>query len=499
MIKRTHISLLLALVLFASCSQQGSGSRDNNATTTPEQTDPITLDFDAIKKRGYITAIVDNSSTGMFVYKGRPMGYDYELLSRFAKEHDLELRIDVTTDIDLAFKKLDDGRGDILAYNLTVTKERKQIIRFTDYHYLVRLVLVQRKPSNWRDMKVHEIEKTLIRNPVELIGKEVYVRNSTSHVPRLENLSEEIGGDILIIEDFPDVETETLIRKVALKEIDYTVAEEDVAMVNKTYYPILDVKTPISFPQQIAWGVRLNAPSLQDTLNAWISSMKKSADYYVLYNKYYRNQKASLQRKKSDYFSMGGDKISPYDEMIKEAADVIGWDWQLLAAQMFKESNFDPKAKSWAGAIGLMQLMPATAKQYGVQKLTDPEQSIRGGMKHLIWLEKLWDEIIWDETERKKFILASYNIGQGHVMDAYKLAQKHGGDASKWEVVSEYLLKKSDSKYYNDPVVEFGYCRGIEPVDYVQTIFDIYQTYQELYPIEQDTTTASLAVNQPPI
>ncbi len=483
--------------LFLSCSQQGSGSRDQKASNEPTPQTPVQVDFDEIKARGYITAIVDNSSAGMFVYKGRPMGYDYELLSRFADKHGLELRIDVTVDLELAFEKLNDGRGDILAYNLTVTKERKEIIRFTDYHYLVRLVLVQRKPDNWRAMKLHEIEKTLIRNPVDLIGKEVYVRSSTSHVDRLQNLSEEVGGDILIIEDFPDVETESLIRKVARKEIDYTVAEEDIAQVNATYYPILDVKTPISFPQQIAWGVRKTSPMLQDTLNQWISEMKKTADYYVLYNKYYRNQKASLVRKRSGFSSISGDKISPYDSLIKEAADVIGWDWRLLAAQIFKESNFDPRAKSWAGAVGLMQLMPSTARQYGIKHLTDPRQSIKGGMKHIIWLNKLWDDIIWDEEERIKFILGSYNIGQGHVMDAYKLAKKYGADAEKWDVVAEYLQKKSDAYYYTDPVVEFGYCRGIEPVDYVQTIFDVYQTYLELYP-DETTTTKPQGEGQPP-
>ncbi len=481
-----------------SCLQKSGAPPDDHKKKSSQYDSIANIDFDEIKKRGYITAIVENISTGLFIYKGRPMGYEYELLTRFAKRHNLELRLDVTKSVDEAFRKLNDGSVDIIAYNLTITKERKEKMLFTDPHSMVRLVLVQRKPDNWRKMKVHEIEESLIRNPVDLIGREVYVRKSTSHVQRLENLSEEIGGDILIIEDFPEVQTEGLIKKVADQEIDFTVAEEDIALVNATYFPILDVKTPVSFPQQIAWGLRLASPDLRDSLNEWLSDIKSTADYYVIYNRYFKNKRASLLRMKSDYSSIASDKISPYDDLIKNAADVIGWDWKLLAAQIFQESRFDPYAKSWAGAIGLMQLLPTTANQYGIRDLTNPAMSIRAGMKHIVWLDKVWDDFIWDDDERIKFILASYNIGQGHVMDAYNLAKKYGEDQNDWEVVSEFLLKKSQPEYYNDPVVEFGYCRGTEPVYYVSKIMDLYQTYTDLYE-EPEMDSTLMETDQPPI
>ena len=393
----------------------------------------------------------------------------------------VELRFDITPDLNEAFNKLNRGEGDILAYNLTITKERKKRIAFTNYHNLVRQVLVQRKPTNWRQMKLHEIEKTLIRNSVDLIGKEVYVRSGSSYAARLKNLSDEIGGDILIIEDFPDVETESLIRKVADGVVDYTVADEDVALVNARYYPILDVKTPISFPQQIAWGVRKNADGLLLSLNSWIEKMRKTSEYYTIYDKYFRSTRESRNRMRSVYFSTNSDTISPYDSLIKIAADSIGWDWKLLAAQISKESKFNPRAKSWVGARGLMQLLPRTGRDYGIKNLYDPAESIRAGTKHIQWLQSIWKNEIEDEDERKKFVLASYNVGQGHVQDAVRLAKKYGKTPTVWEDnVAKYLLLKSRPKYYNDPVVEFGYCRGTEPVNYVRDILALYEQYTQL-------------------
>jgi len=476
---------VISFVLFAGfcgCKKSGfdqvANQKDNSLLEIISD-----IDLNKIKERGYITAIMDNSSTGLFLYKGRPMGYEYELLSLYAETLGIDLRFEIIPDLEEGFKKLNSGQGDILAYNLTITKARKEQIAFTHYHNLVRQVLVQRKPTNWRKIKLHEIEKFLIRNPVELIGKEIYVRKSSSYVSRLKNLSDEIGGDILIIQGFSDIETEGMIRKVAEGEIDYTVADEDVALVNARYYPILDVKTPISFPQQIAWGVRKNADTLQSSLNTWIYKMRKTPEYYAIYDKYFRSTKASKTRMKSEFFSIDGERISPYDSLIKQAASEIGWDWRLLAAQISKESKFDPKAKSWAGALGLMQLLPMNAKEYGVKNINNPAQNIMGGKKHIRWLQGEWKKVIADTLERQKFVLASYNVGLGHVQDAVRLSIKYGQDTLLWdENVAEFILKKKESRYFNDPVVKYGYCRGEEPVEYVADILSLYQQYQQMKP-----------------
>lgn len=438
-------------------------------------------DLKEIKERGSLKAIVDNSSTGYFIYRGQPMGYEYELMARFARSMDLRLEIVVVNGLEKAFESLNSGEGDIIAFNLTVTRERKKLVAFTHHHSLQHQVLVQRKPEGWRKLKRHELEQSLIRDPIDLIGKEVTVRKNSAFVSRLHNLSDELGDDIVIIEDYEEVQTEELIRKVNDGDIDFTVADENIAKVSATYLPDIDVKTPISFSQQIAWAVRLSSPDLLESTNQWIEKMKKNSDYYVIYKKYYNNPKKSVIRATSEYSSISGSKLSPYDDMIKKGAEQLEWDWLLLASQMYQESKFNSDAVSWAGAKGLMQLMPPTAEQYGVKDAFNPSQNFTGGVKHIKWLQNLWQDKVKDPDERLKFILASYNIGQGHILDARRLAVKYGENPEVWEdSVEKYLLKKSDPKYYKDPIVKSGYCRGLEPVKYVREILERYQQYQQV-------------------
>ena len=154
--------------------------------------------------------------------------------------------------------------------------------------------------------------------------------------------------------------------------------------------------------------------------------MQRKTAYYVIYNKYFKNPKASYLRATSTYSSLNGEKISPYDELIKQAAAKLNWDWRLLASQIYQESKFDPQAESWAGAIGLMQLLPETASMYGASDVYNPKESIQAGVNYLLWLDKMWAKKVPDPKERIKFVLASFNVGQGHVLDARQLARKYG-------------------------------------------------------------------------
>jgi len=474
------ISLLIVFLLVSSCRRGGNESTENKEGRL-ELPDPIERDLPAIKEDGYLTAIVENSSTGYFLYKGQPMGYEYELLHLYADQMGLELRVKLTQSIDQAFEMLNSGEGDLIAYSLTITKDRKKQIAFTDNHYTTRQVLVQRKPDNWRKMTVDRISKSLVRNQVDLIGKEIHVRKSSSYVDRLKNLSQEIGGDIIVIEEEDSAETEELIKRVSMGEFKYTVADETVALVNSSYYPNIDVKTAISFPQQIAWAVRKNAPKLEKSLNSWLADIKKKPTFNVIYNKYFKDNRASKMRAKSDFSSIGGEKISEFDDLIKKGADSLGWDWRLLASQIYQESRFNPRAESWAGAKGLMQLVPETAKRFGTKNLFKPEESIKAGVNYLNYLDKLWAKTIEDPEERKKFVLASYNVGLGHVTDARDLAKKYDKDPTEWDdSVEYYLLMKSKPEFFRDEVVQSGYCRGAEPVNYVRQILKRYEEYKQL-------------------
>jgi membrane-bound lytic murein transglycosylase F len=473
MLAKYRYFLLLGLffAFFTSCNQ----SQTVNFTPDPK----VEIDLEAIRKRGYINVLVDNNSISYFIYKGQPMGYEYELLNNLAKELNVDLKIKVTSGVERAIDQLNTGEGDLLAFPLTITKDRTRYVTFTKPHFNTYQVLVQRKPDNWRRMGIDDINDSLIRNPVDLVGKEVYVLPGTSFELRLKNLSEEIGGDILIKRDTSSAESESLIRKVALGDIPYTISDHMIANVNASYYPNLDVTTPISVMQQVAWATRKNSPQLQGAINAWLGKVKKEATFMVIYNRYFKSPRTSLVRMQSDYSSIGGNKLSPFDSLLKKGASELGWDWRLLASLVYQESHFLPKGESWAGARGLMQLMPGTAKRFGATNLDDPRQSIHAGVGYLKYLDKYWAKKVIDPDERLKFILASYNVGLSHIIDARKLAEKHGKNPSLWEEnVEYYLTRKSDPKFYRDPVVMAGYCKCEEPVNYVRDILDRYDEYK---------------------
>ena len=114
--------------------------------------------------------------------------------------------------------------------------------------------------------------------------------------------------------------------------------------------------------------------------------------------------------------------------MIKMYSDRINWDWRLLASLICQESRFNPDVKSRVGAYGLMQIMPETGKNFGIDITSSPKNNIKAGARYINWLHSIFDPKIPDENERIKFILASYNAGPGHVLDAMKLAEKNGMD-----------------------------------------------------------------------
>lgn len=440
----------------------------------------ITVDLDQIQKKGKLVAITGFNAYSYFIYKGQPMGYEYELLKRLAADLKLELEIKVVQEIEEMIEALNNGTGDVIAFNLTITKERTKSVSFTEYHTLTPQVLIQRKPENWRQMKLHEIEQRLIRSPIDLIGKPLTVRMASSYVTRLNNISDELGADLNIIESEANVNTEDLISLVASGEIDYTVADENIAELYSGYYPILDIYYTLSLPQRIAWAVRKNSPNLLNAINEWLKKEKKKNDYYTIYDRYFENTKGFKRRINSEYFSLTGGKISKYDEEIKKYALKLNLDWRLLASIIYQESQFKPNKTSWAGASGLMQLMPATAKRFGVEDLSNAHENLEAGVKYLKWLEEYWSDDIPNSAERYKFVLASYNIGPGHIVDARNLTKKYGIDPNIWfDNVETYLLKKSEAKYYNDDIVKLGYAKGKETVKYVREILDRYEQYKK--------------------
>ena len=196
-----------------------------------------------ILKEKRLIATTDYNSTNYFIYRGEPIGYQYELLKTFADYLGVKLEIRIINDLKASFDCIEKGECEIVALGLTVTKERNKVVDFSNPLSQTRQMLIQRKPANWRKMRtMDEIDSYLIRNPLELAGKTIHIQKNTIFISRLNNLSDEIGADINIVEH-PDAAVEELIDMVAKGEIEYTISDEHIALVNRKYYPDIDVKT----------------------------------------------------------------------------------------------------------------------------------------------------------------------------------------------------------------------------------------------------------------
>lgn len=228
---------------------------------------------------------------------------------------------------------------------------------------------------------------------------------------------------------------------------------------------------------KLAWAVRTDNTELADSLRSWYKP--EIAESVKREEKALFSTQSIHRRVYAPMLNTQAGIISNYDHLFKRYAPIARWDWRLLAAQCYQESCFDPKAYSWAGAKGLMQIMPETAKHLGLAEsdVYEPELNIYAAARYINELNTRFMDIRNSE-ERKFFILASYNGGFFHIRDAMALAKKNGKNPHKWVHVAEYVLKLSTPEYYNDPVVKYGYMRGSETANYVSAIYSRWQKYR---------------------
>lgn len=228
---------------------------------------------------------------------------------------------------------------------------------------------------------------------------------------------------------------------------------------------------------KLAWAVRTDNTELADSLRSWYKP--EIAESVKREEKALFSTQSIHRRVYAPMLNTQAGIISNYDHLFKRYAPIARWDWRLLAAQCYQESCFDPKAYSWAGAKGLMQIMPETAKHLGLAEsdVYEPDLNIYAAARYINELNTRFTDI-QNPEERKFFILASYNGGFFHIRDAMALAKKNGKNPRKWIHVAEYVLKLSTPEYYNDPVVKYGYMRGSETANYVSAIYSRWQKYR---------------------
>jgi membrane-bound lytic murein transglycosylase F len=444
------LSFLLVIFLLIACE-----------TTTKKEVEVQAIDLNEIQKKGKLTILTENSSLSFFEYREKNLGFEYEILEAFAKHLGIPLEIKVVPKYSNLRRFLNNGEGDIIAANLAITLSRQKKINFSHPYYYSNQVLVQMKSDS------------LLLDASELIGKEVMVRKNTIYDRRLRALQEEIGGYIKIKYAKEDLIVEDLIEKVLKGEIKYTIAHENLARLSKEEHPKLDIKTKISFKQRIAFGMRLNSPELKKKLDEFLKKYCESEEYNALKHKYFD----FIPEETGEIVTLGRGKISQYDKFFKKAAKAAGWDWKFLAAIAYKESQFNPYAKGARGAFGIMQFMPNTGNDFGVNPMSSPEVQITAGMKLINRIYLTWSSIP-DKEQRFKFTLASYNAGPCHIFDAQALAKEKGLNPELWDGNVELMVEKlSDPDYYRNPEVKCGAYRG-HAVKYVEAIIRIYNSWK---------------------
>jgi membrane-bound lytic murein transglycosylase F len=384
--KISLIVYVVITVIFHSCnnSQNKTGSVE---LKTDEQA--VENNSDLTIEDGILTALMDNSFTSYFIHKGQPLGYEYEMLKLFADENELKLDVKIIGNIENILDTLLEGKGDLVASNLSISQERMEFVSFSKPLLRTRQVLVQRIPENRSQLTKQEIEESLIRDRLDLEGKSVMVRKNSSYELILKNLISETGIDLEIEYAPGDYVTEQLIDMVSNGEIDFTICDENKAIIFNAYYDNIDIATPMSLSQPIAWAINKKATSLKSIVDDWIERRKGSLEFNMITNRYFDLDRGQERFVAREYENIMGGKISKYDDIIKKYATTLEWDWRLLTAQIYKESKFNPNTRSWRGALGLMQVMPRTANSYGIRpnELVNPEKNIIAGTKHLAMLE----------------------------------------------------------------------------------------------------------------
>ena len=439
------------LIFISACS-----SKKNNSSSL--------FDLDAIQRKGKITILMDNSSLSFFEWRGKNMGFEYEILDSFAKYLGVKIEVKIIQNQNDFYKCINNGEGDIIACNQAITLTAKNKIDFSFPYYTTCQVLIQRKL----------IDSLIIKDPSKLALKDVYVTNGSAFDSRLKQLSNEIGEVINTRYFNSSPSAEDLIEMVASGKINYTMANENLARISNELHPNLYTQTVMSSKQKIAFGLRKDNPKLKNELNLFLTSFCSSTHFINLKKRYFDYMQAesfvpSMPLKKG--------LISPFDELFKKAASKYGWDWKIIAAIACKESNFNPNAKGFGGAFGLMQFMPTTGANYGVYPNSSPEVQINGAMVMINKVYNSWSSIP-DPEQRLKFTLGSYNAGKGHIDDAQRLAIKNGLNPLIWDGNVQLMVKKlSDPTFYRDAVVRCGAYRGPASV-YATAVYQKYMSWK---------------------
>jgi len=429
-----------------------------------------------IKERGHLVVLLEPNSLNYYIYKGDARGFGLEMIRSFSRYLDIPLKVIACSTVSQALYYLDYHVADIIAYNLPVTRQGKNLVHFSSPLEETSLVLVQRSKAS----SIKHTNFRFIENLDEFDDDTVVVQQNVFFQPLYDKFVRETRHDVILKNQY--FTQEELFRMVSEGTINYTLCPDNLAMVLTQAYRNTDISLVVTKSHSSAWGVNYTSDSLLLILDEWIDSVARKRLLRKVYRNIYHNQRV-VNHFQSNFFSLTNTRISPWDEQIRYHSKLFWWDWRLVTSLMYTESNFVPGLTSHKNAWGLMQMIPETAAIYGLDTSSTSSHQIMAGVKYLKWIDKQLPSEIRDPRERASFILAAYNVGIGSVLSLRKKAEKFGKDPNKWHGNVEYYLlhrSRSDPYGYADTLRQF-------PVDYtmdgyVDGIINRYYHYLNLVP-----------------
>ncbi|MBN1380671.1 MAG: transporter substrate-binding domain-containing protein [Deltaproteobacteria bacterium] len=392
-------------------------------------------DLDGLLQRRYIRVLTTLNQTNFFIFQGKMFGFEYALLKGYEKylnknipRREMQVVLEfIPVSRDRLIPLLVDGYGDIAAAGLTITPEREKQVAFTrPYLTGVNEVVVTHKGG------------FTPQNVFDLSGKKVFVRKSSSYFQSLVALNEALRKQwkrkVKIIPADEDLETESLLEMVNSGALETTVADSHIAGIWSDLLPDIEVHEAVKLRtnSKIAWMVRKENPQLRDSLNRFLKTHKKGT---LLGNIYFKRYFEDNRWLKNPADPADLKQMKKYKTLVQKYAEQYGYDWKLIMALAFQESGLDHTKKSPAGAMGLLQVLPATAKdqRINIQNVQKLENNIHAGIKYLSLLQnEYFNDTDIRPRDRIRFALASYNAGPAKIQQARRLTEKMGLNSNRW-------------------------------------------------------------------
>jgi membrane-bound lytic murein transglycosylase F len=395
-------------------------------------------DLEAIKARGELVLVTRNNFSCYFEASHGPAGFEYELAKAFADHLGVRLRIVVTDDEADMVEALLKGKAD-LALGPGYLDVREQVV-------------------GRRGGPVINSVKDLVQHPLWISGSSA----SLEQLKRLKAKYHALSWQVL-----SDYSSEELLQMVWNRSVPLTVIDSNTLTMNRRFYPELVVDLNLGGTQRLRWAINPLNHHLQRAVRRWFAAKSTQKTVAGLINLYYSHLEefdyVDLARYRRSIF----ERLPKFKDYFEEAARHYGLDWELIAAQAYQESHWNPHAKSFSGVRGIMMLTQETAKALGLKNRMSEKETIFAGTRYMARLRRLiGDEV--PEPDRTLMALAAYNVGFGHLQDARSLAQKIGKPSNSWSGVRETLPMLQQKKYYRK--LPHGYARGTEAVQYVDRI-----------------------------